>query len=425
MNGKEKKTIISWILWGIFIRLLVMPFFTHTDLFHINYYPYHFATQGVWDIYSFYKDIFKTWGGNYYPPLCYYVFGFYLYLIKLILPGLNYLMEGYKNVFLSGGGHIAHFLMAGENDYIYRQIFMFKLPYLVIDIALVWLLLKLTKDPVRKKVAFLWAFNLIILYATYLFGQFDILPTFFIIWALYLGSKGHKYEALFSLGVATALKNFPIILMPLFVLILGRNLTARLKLLAAGLLPCLVTLLPLLFASHGEVLNIFYTHNIANKFSLRANLLTFFKLGLMAAGYLAILFRSSSHSKDFDAGINLLDGILLTLLLFYIFLFFNFQYFIWITPFILLKAGKDNFTLKTYAIMVLSLVFFKIVNKSMWAGLLAPLNPEFFMSLPSFDSLINKILPIRSVRFGAHFIFVIAAVFLWIKLFIRRQDITT
>ena len=425
MLNKEKKSIISWILWGIFIRFLIMPFFAHPDLFHINYYPYHFATQGIWNIYSFHKDIFEAMRYSYYPPLCYYAFGSYLYLIKSLLPGLNSLMEGYKNVLLSGGGHIAHILIAGENNYIYRQIFMFKLPYLISDIALVWFLLKLAHIPIRKKIVFLWAFNPVILYATYLFGQFDILPTLFILCALYMGSKGHKYEALFSLGAAAALKNFPIILIPLFVLVLARRLSTRLKLLTAGLLPYLIILVPLYFISHGEVLNMFYTFNLANKFRFTTNSVTYLKLGLMAIGYLAILFRTTSRTKNFDAGANLLDGILLILLLFYTFLFFNFQYFIWITPFILLKAGKDNFTLKCYAIMFLSLVFFKVVNKSMWAGLLAPLNPEFFMSLPSFDSITNKILPSRLIRFGAHFIFVITAVFLWIKLFIRQQDITT
>jgi len=440
MPNKEKNSIISWILWGIFIRFLIMPFFAHPDLFHINYYPYHFATQGVWNIYSFHKDIFEAMGYSYYPPLCYYVFGSYLYLIKWILPGLNYLMEGYKNVLLSGGGHITHLLMAGENDYIYRQIFMFKLPYLVIDIALAWILLKLGQAPIRKKLALLWAFNPIILYATYLFGQFDILPTFFIILALYLGSKGHKYEALLSLGVAIAFKNSPIVLIPVFVLILGHDLRTRLKLLITGLLPYVIICLPLFLVSHKEVLNMFYTPNLANKFSLTANLLTFFKLGLLCIGYIAILFRITSFnavtcksSKTTAAPLmrtsngevynNLLDGILLVLLLFYIFLFFNFQYFVWITPLILLKVGKDNFTLKCYAIMVLSLIFFKIINKSMWAGLLAPLNPEFFMALPGLNSIINRIVPIRVVRFGAHFIFATTAVFLWLKIFRRPRDI--
>jgi hypothetical protein len=411
-----------------------MPFFAHPDLFHINYYPYHLASRGVWNIYSFNKDLFQTLGYSYYPPLCYYAFGFYLFLIKSLLPGLNHLMEGYKSVLLSGGGHIAHLLMAGENDCIYRQIFMFKLPYLAGDIALAGLLLKLTRLPLRRRIASLWAFNPVILYATYLFGQFDILPAFFLVWALYSASKRHKYEALFSLGIAAALKNSPIVLMPLFILILGRKFSTRLKLLAMGLLPYLIVLFPLFFSNQGELLSMFYTPNIANKFCLKTNFLTFFKLGLMGAGYLAVLFRSTSFrpvrneissGETRDLYDNLLDGILLTLLLFYIFLFFNFQYFVWITPFILLKAGKDNFTLKTYTIMVLSLFFFKVVNKSMWAGLLAPLNPEFFMSLPGFDSIINRLVPFRLVRFSAHFVFAAAGIFLWIKLFIPPLSTTT
>ena len=56
---------------------------------------------------------------------------------------------------------------------------LLKLPYFFFDIAIAYLLMGIFKEEKTKKWAFaLWMFNPVNLYATYMVGQFDIIPTF-------------------------------------------------------------------------------------------------------------------------------------------------------------------------------------------------------------------------------------------------------
>src|SRR3990167_4482234 len=69
-------------------------------------------------------------------------------------------------------------------------LFLMKLPYFFFDIALAFVLMALFKSESEKKWAFvLWMFNPVNLYATYMVGQFDIIPTFLTVAALYLALK--------------------------------------------------------------------------------------------------------------------------------------------------------------------------------------------------------------------------------------------
>ncbi|KKR71597.1 MAG: hypothetical protein UU16_C0058G0004 [Candidatus Woesebacteria bacterium GW2011_GWA2_40_7] len=93
-----------------------------------------------------------------------------------------------------------------------------KLPYLPFDLGVAALLYKFFKDPKNKFLAFtIWMFNPINLYATYMMGQFDVIPTFLAILTLYFAVKREKYfiAALF-LGLGASFKIFPFLfLVPL------------------------------------------------------------------------------------------------------------------------------------------------------------------------------------------------------------------
>lgn len=70
-----------------------------------------------------------------------------------------------------------------------RSIFLFNMPYLVLDLLSGYLIVKLV-DNHHKEFAFaLWILNPVVIYISYIFGQIDIIPTFFVILALYYAKK--------------------------------------------------------------------------------------------------------------------------------------------------------------------------------------------------------------------------------------------
>lgn len=70
-----------------------------------------------------------------------------------------------------------------------RSIFLFKMPYLVLDLLSGYIITKLV-DNHHKEFAFaLWILNPVVIYISYIFGQIDIIPTFFVILALYYARK--------------------------------------------------------------------------------------------------------------------------------------------------------------------------------------------------------------------------------------------
>src|SRR3989449_3687602 len=97
---------------------------------------------------------------------------------------------------------------------------LLKLPYLTFDLATAVLLLWLVREPLPAIRAFkIWLFNPVVLYVSYFFGQFDIIPVFFVILAYYFHQHGRKSAALFALAVAILFKDFAIALAPFFLVL--------------------------------------------------------------------------------------------------------------------------------------------------------------------------------------------------------------
>ena len=61
---KQKFDIKQWLLVGLLLRLIVMPFTVHSDLIHISMWP-HILLHGNWDVFG---EADRS-GANYYAPL--------------------------------------------------------------------------------------------------------------------------------------------------------------------------------------------------------------------------------------------------------------------------------------------------------------------------------------------------------------------
>lgn len=202
------KPYLSIILLAVIVRMLIMPFLFHPDI-KTQYYHANFLKDGVFNIYKYidqnkdnlgYKDTFN------YPPLAYYLLGGWSFVTSPLLgqPFESWLYDW-------GEGRYT-------NPQIFRQMFILKFPYLILDIGIGLLLVLLLEEKFRKKALLLWFFNPLTLYIIYGLSNFDVIPTFFTLLSLLLFKKERYWLSGISLGLGISTKLFPILFLPLFIL---------------------------------------------------------------------------------------------------------------------------------------------------------------------------------------------------------------
>lgn len=248
-------------------------------------------------------------------------------------------------------------------------LWLYKLPYLVFDMLLAFLLYKLV-DPRKALLAFgLWMFNPVNLYATYMIGQFDIIPTFFSVLTIYLALREKLSWAAIALGTGIAFKLYPVFLIiPL--ILLGKGIIAKIKLVILTVLPYLVSISPFIFSSSFRS-----TALLANQSSksLYASIpVSGGEAILLFPMFLLLFYLLIPNLK-----LNLWKLFLIPLLLFFIFTHSHPQWLIWITPFLVLDLVVNQFKNIVAVLLIISswfgLLFF--FDPSLTIGLFAPIFP--------------------------------------------------
>lgn len=342
-----RRKIIVVLIIGILIRL-VLAFSTY----HSDIQPFYFAGEVIakGNILNFYDylgnlpatspilKIYPTYLFNY-PPLVYFSLGTISYLVSL--PFSRDLLHNFIfNLPALLGNLQLNFLLL-----------TLKLPYLAFDLGVGLLLYKFFEKPRNKFLAFaIWMFNPINLYATYMMGQFDVIPTFFAILALYLAVKKNKYflSALF-LGLGASFKIFPFLfLVP--VALMTDKWWSRIKIFGIGVLTYIATILPFI-GSHGFRTTALLASQTTK--SLYAVLpisggeaIILFPL-LILFSYV-VFFYIRSHSKD------LWKKFFILILLFFVFTHTHPQWSLWLTPFLIIDLIKSR--LSHWLLVVLLLI---------------------------------------------------------------------
>src|SRR3989344_6830563 len=248
-----------------------------------------------------------------------------------------------------------------------------KLPYLLIDVLVIFVLLKLFKEQNKARLAvIIWTFNPINLYATYMMGQFDIIPTFFTLLSLYFISKDRLNLAALSLGGGIAFKLYPIFLViPL--LILGKTVWDKSKLIILALLPYIISILPYIGSGTFRTTALFAAQSSK---SLYASIPISGGESILLFPGALIIFYLFLWKRKFDMS-SVWKIYLIPLLLFFIFTHFHPQWIIWITPFIIIDLVSNGFkNILPFRVIFLSwfmsLFFF---DSSLTIGMFNPLFP--------------------------------------------------
>ena len=94
--------------------------------------------------------------------------------------------------------------------------------------------------------AIVWAFNPVVLYATFSWGAIDIIPTFFLLASIVLIKFNKRWFGIPLIGIGAAFKLFPVIFLLPIVLVAFKTFKHRVMAFLLGVLPFILIIAPFL-----------------------------------------------------------------------------------------------------------------------------------------------------------------------------------
>ncbi len=411
-----KRKIITVLVIGILIRLLLAFSTYHSDIQAFYFAGEVIAKGNVLNFYDYLRNlpvtdpilkIYPTYLFNY-PPLVYFFICLVSHLISL--PFSRDLLHSFIFNLPSLLGNLQLNLL----------LLTLKLPYLAFDLGIGLLLYKFFEKPKNKFLAFtIWMFNPVNLYATYMMGQFDVIPTFLAVFALYLAVKKNKYFwGAFFLGLGASFKIFPFLfLVPLA--LMTDKWWSRIKIMAIGALTYVATILPFINSQGFRA-----TALLANQTtkSLYATLpisggeaIILFPLFIIFS-YMVFFYNKEKIS-------DLWKRFFIVILLFFVFTHTHPQWFLWLTPFLaidLVKSRLSHWPLAAllFIVWVGQITFFD-PGLSTW--LFSPIAPALYGQPDIWTSLGIKV-DINFVRSILQTIFASIAIYYIYYYFPKKTD---
>ena len=369
-----RRILYKWLLIGLLIRLTFIPITLHLDLLSVYQRSSLVASGRV-----LWMGIGQTF--------VHYVHALFLLIFRPLMPYLETMLPA-----STGSADWSIWQLFAIHPNVFRTLFLFKVPYLIFDLGCAFLLLAIFLQRKKGLVAFkFWMLNPVVIFASFIFSRYEPIAVFFILLSLYYARKNLLAKSLFSLGIAVITRLYPLILLPFFVIILGKGLRQRLKLAFWGLLPLgIMVALSKLFYGVSGIEFLTESWHAGYLLSLR------FPLGIINdvifvffAGY-TVLFLYAYFNTD-HSFVNLWKSVLCVLLFFFATSFFHPQYFMWLIPFLALQVVEDKKFIGLFAIQILCWVVYSFQWKEALAGyLFLPLNSSYFMGLASPFEIINQ-----------------------------------
>jgi hypothetical protein len=406
-----KKKILTILIAGIILRL-VLSFST----FHADIVPFDFAGRVIakGNILNFYDylwelpandPILKVYPKNLfnYPPAVYFFQGGASRLFTWIVEP-----QAYQNFLFD-------FPSTLGNWQLNLLLLLLKLPYFGFDIAIAYLLMGLFKAERQKLIAFaFWIFNPINLYATYMMGQFDIIPVFFSILCLSMViKKADKLESTSlipeaaMLGLGGAFKIFPLLfLIPLATL--KKGWMDRIKILATGGAVYLLSILPFLSSKGFRATALLAgqtTKSLYAQIPISGGESIILFLAFLIFIYIVFLHKPAT------AG-SLWQRFFVLMLIFFVLTHWHPQWFLWITPFLIIDFVKAN--LKSWLPLIISFFSFlgllTFFDAGLTVWLFAPIAPGLYAA-PDIWKLLGLRIDINLARSLLQSLFVGSALY--------------
>jgi hypothetical protein len=377
--NKVPKKILILVLVGLLLRLILMPIAFHPDIWAISFAQYLFAFKGVFNIYNYLGDLPKTsllvqnYGQNFftYPPLAYFTLGIFGWVLKPLFDA---------NFFHGLAANLPRIL---SDNRLFWHLFLTKLPYLFFDFGTLFLLVRFFDEPKKKwLVAVLWLFNPLVLYTSYLVGQFDIIPVFFTVLAIFLAKRKLPFWAALALGVGAAFKMFPLFFLPFLAVAEGKNLKRGLALLLFGILPYVLSIVPFVNSA-------IFRQTVL--FSNQSQKMFFAKIPVSGAEYLSLftLLYSFLFVLSLAKKREVWQWFLAVLLIFFSVTHYHPQWFLWTAPFLVIFMVEYRRLIILPLTLLFCWLFITLLfEPSLSVALFAPISPSL-IKLPPLTEVLN------------------------------------
>lgn len=226
------KSLRRWLLLGLLLRLVFMPFAAHNDYLSEHYRAEQVAFGGV--VYPTRLEL----GSHYLDALT----------LRLIAP----LVPEHGRLFWSPRAEDQSNPHAGPLQYarfaayprVNRALFLTKIPYLLFDLAGGLLLLHLFKDAGKARRAFAyWMVSPVMIFSVYVFGRYEAYAAALALLSLLLVSRGQKAWGALALGLAVLFRASMLLVVPVYVMAVSAEWDRRVILGVLALLPMSLSLM--------------------------------------------------------------------------------------------------------------------------------------------------------------------------------------
>lgn len=377
--GVSLQILVSIITYHPDIRAFVLAskFINRGEIFtfydHVSKLP---STDQIKKIYG--DDIFI------YPPLAYLIpSAFYAPLSGL-------LEKSYQEIIYSDS-------VIYQKYSLYPSFLIFKLPFLVFSLLVLWFLPKLFEKERNGRIAqLLWLFNPVTLLVVSGMGQVDVILAFFLLVAFYFIKKHRLAPASVFIALSALVKPTGLVLLPLVALWIYRKkgFLEAIK----GTLPGLITwgifILPYIFSPAFRMYALFAAHTAKTTYAGIAisggvSIPWFFILYVLIALFL------------FEGKISLFRSVGLTILSVLAFNHFHPQWFLWFTPFLIIYVLKHHRLNLYLAFLVSWILIWLSFDPSLHAGMIIWFKQALPPTMPSPLADSSLVLMARAFMVGA------------------------
>ncbi|EKD94544.1 MAG: hypothetical protein ACD_26C00034G0079 [uncultured bacterium] len=395
-----KRFIIIILTLGIVLRIILSLTTYHSDIIPFDFAGKVIAGGNITNFYDYLWSlpeddrILMVYPRNLfnYPPLPYFFLGSVSLLTTWMVNPVVH------------SDFVLDFRSTLGNPQLNLLLFLLKFPYFFFDIAIAYLLMSFFKNEKEKKWAFaLWIFNPVNLYTTYMVGQFDIIPTFLTVTALYMAinKKNLMFSALL-LGLGVGFKIFPLLFIIPLVLV-KVDWSSRIKILAVAGITYLVSAFPFVM-SRGFRMTAMLANQTTKSFyaSIPVSGGESVILFLAAVIFFYILFMYKKTEIE-----DIWKRFFVMILVFFIFTHFHPQWFLWTMPFFVIDLVYTKFK---HLPLFIGLLFVYIgmitfFDSGLSIGLFSAVNPALY-NLPPFWNLLGLNFDINMSRSILHTVFV-------------------
>jgi len=361
-----------------------MPFYFHPDIKTYNFQS-SFLKTGIFNIYNYLekeKEKLPLKEEFVYFPLAYFFLGSYQAVISPILGSEFYQWLNDASV------------QSVDKIGVYRFLFLLKFPYLILDILIAFLLLRLFKEEeIQKKLFTFWLFNPFSFILVYLYSNLDIFAVFLIVLSLFYANKNNSILSAICLGLGAGFKAFPLLLSPYLML----NFSKKWQKLVALLLPTSVFILIILpFLNSPSFQSAALTSGLITRIVSYGINIGFGEILVPSLIFLSILF----FYGFFRERIELWKLYLVSFLIILTFIHYHIQWLLWLMPFLSIyyALGDKKDAVLTYTFLIIGFTIpLMYADKFMTFGLLSSVH-QVFASLPTLATAVSKVYKVEVIQ---------------------------